>query len=180
MSQNQEGMINWDRLNWIFIGIFVVLFSGFLYALVTDNAFYGEIFGGFSVALGTALLAFYTARLAGVTINEGRRERRQQRIKEQLEGLYSPLMAHIIDFERDKHYADFKDLLKEIKMRYEYLANPDFLKEMREYFVEYSIDFNRARTRGWENFIKPKIKLLKTDYEDLIKEYNSLTEPLSS
>jgi len=167
-----------DRLSGAFVFTMMTIGIGFLIALVTRDAFFCDVFGGLAVSLGTLLLAYYTAVLGRDTVEEGRKARRLQRIKDQLDGLYGPLMAYIAQF-GEQHvplHEAFHTSMKQIRIRYEYLATPEFAKQLREYFPAYDRDLRTPDTMDWGKFIKPKIDQLKKDHESLLKDYESLTQ----
>lgn len=170
-------------------GVMIVIFGAFFYSLnVSINALSCKEFiirysSEWAVAFGTLFLAYATAELAMQETDQSRADRRfakaeriRLRLKEQLEGLYSPLMAHVDDFKSDVIYtgSSFEMLLKEIRWKYEYLANPEFAEEMRNYFYEYRYDFKTPRLYGWDKFIQLKIQLLKKDHKEILKKYLDL------
>ena len=135
----------------------------------------------------TILLAFATVFLAYTEIEEGRANREHARdladkdrrilwIKEQLEGLYSPLMAYI-DIVGNKYQHTYKEgdimpLMHNIRSKYEYLAENDLLKYLREY---YNTNISNLNEEDWKKMIGDIIDAIGVGYSELIIKYSKLT-----
>ncbi|MGD0805492.1 MAG: hypothetical protein ABSA11_15640 [Candidatus Bathyarchaeia archaeon] len=160
--------------------------------------FYGSLkIGDIIVGLGTVLLAVFTGLLAFTSSRDARRERRVMRIKEQLEGLYSPLMAYIKYFDNvDEHFSLSERkinavrkagetkvwlLMHEIRSKYEFLAEPELKRKLREYYIEKdtppydmvgSIIYNKGLE--WRERLVHIKTLIENDYQKLTQEYEKL------
>ena len=157
--------------------------------------------GDFAIGLGTFTLAYATIILALNETDEGRnnreqarelaeKDRRRMRLKEQLEGLYSPLMSiKETDFltyqyhrytERERagmypaekeHYVHRK--MAELRSKYSFLATDQLRVSFNVY---YGIDFNDEEN---ENRIKFLIKLwdeIEGEFDLLSIKYSDLTK----
>jgi len=144
------------------------------------------------VAFGTVILALFTWHLAltqtdeskqtrELLIDEGKKERRRLRLKEQLEDLYSPLMAHISYFDwlqpRSNHIRGIREFMEyEIKNRYEFLATT----QLRNLLITYYHPDTRTMTdQDWSIFIRNVGKTIEDDYSRIAREYYDLTKSLS-
>lgn len=161
--------------------IFITCLIGYgfimVYIIHGEEKLYEANFGDFSVAIGTILLAGFTVYLAWIEIDEGKKERRRLRLKEQLEEFYSPLMAHIEFFDKlDEHRvrdtAIWK-LMVPMRNRYEFLASPDLREKLRTY---YNTNLSSLTETKWNELIKPIKKMIVSDFHSLIDEYNELTK----
>lgn len=137
------------------------------------------------VAFGTILLALATFQLAYSEVEESRKERRRLRLKEQLEGLYAPLMTDLDLFDENKSgislMSTIEIIYNKIKLKYEYLALPNLREQIREFYrINYIVSTKKP--------IKPdliakfnKVCIIETketifnDYNSLLEEYNELT-----
>lgn len=151
-------------------------------------------FGEISVAVGTILLAFFTMELAygevkdnremrQLMIEEAYNERRRLRIKEQLEGLYSFLIAHRDlfvegDYEHTKG-VDIDPFMAKylIKGKYEFLASQKLKLLFREYFKLSPSDIQMDRD-NWIRLMNEIRNCIDVDFHYLIQEYNDLTKHL--
>lgn len=167
-----------DRLDVTFIGVFIIIFIGFSMALCLKDALFSDVFGGASIGLGTALLAYFTARLAQATINEGKMERRRLRIKEKLEGFYSPLVHEIENIERIKQCTvyDMKNNLqsqfKEFTPVIAFLASENLKEKIAKLYKK---DFELS-SADWNRYIDKITEIIREDFSSLIEEYNELTK----
>ena len=142
------------------------------------------------VAFGTVLLALFTYTLASgetassaemreLMINEARMERRRLRIKEQLEGLYSPLMAELESMtNQGSHYrpdAQLFLLMSQLKSKYEYLADSDLKEQLRDY---YNTNLSEVSPERWENMVDVLRDAIAFGHLSLIEEYDALTKPI--
>jgi len=149
--------------------------------------------GEFVVGVSTMILGIATFLLGFIEMTEGKetreqtllitdRERRRLRLKEQLEGLYSPLMAHIENIDQ-KHFhsrsgRDIHDLMhNKIKYNYELLATKPLRDKLRNYF-KFKYTLEDLSQEHWEELINPIIETIQKDYEDLFKEYDDLTKSI--
>lgn len=155
--------------------------------------------GEFAIGLGTFTLAYATIILALNETDEGRnnreqarelaeKDRRRMRLKEQLEGLYSPLMSiKETDFltyqyhryeepkpggpSENEHYVHRK--MTELISKYNFLATDHLRVSLNVY---YGIDFNDEEN---ENRIKFLIKLwdeIEGEFDLLSIKYSDLTK----
>ncbi len=147
------------------------------------------------VAFGTILLALFAWELAlretessgkmrQLMIDEARRERRRLRIREQLYGLYSPLMAHIKLFSKEDNEHRKEEMIDPfmekylIKSKYQFLAS-DRLKDLLiQYFN--TAPANIRQDRGsWEELMEQLRNTISEDFHNLSEEYRNLTKPVS-
>lgn len=145
--------------------------------------------GELAIGLGTFVLAYATIILTLNETNEGRinreqdkdlaeKDRRRMRLKEQLEGLYSPLMSIketdflTYQYHRDKepekggpseHYVHKK--MAEIKSKYNFLATDQLKISLAVY---YEINFNDEQNEN-------RIKLLIELWDEIEAEFDSLS-----
>jgi hypothetical protein len=209
------------------LGLFVYISYGVYQTFTLNGAEYfwgGLTVGEAAVGFGTLFLAAFTAVLAsdtvkasnkalrdsqrsrGLMLQENQRERRRSRIKEQLEGLYSPLMSIVKYFEDPREHftpgtIPWREMDGDIRFRYEFLASNSLREKFREYYVKRDEDPLVFRggsriplweTRGgkgegtpefstllsdWETRLKELSELIKKDFEELVSEYNTLTSP---
>jgi len=171
-------MIKMDEAELGFSIIIGFIIIGSIIALLSKDALFAEVLSGASIGMGTALLAYFTFRLTDATIKEGRQERRRQRIKEQLDILYSPLKAHTNELRdiRRHNVLRIKNMMEGIKMRYEYLATPELLEKFRDYYKYFPLHL--VTIENWDSYIDEIINQVEKDYKILIDEYTSLTEPI--
>jgi len=157
--------------------------------------------GELAIGLGTFTLAYATIILALIETEEGmnnreqarelaEKDRRRMRLKEQLEGLYSPLMSIketdflIYQYHRFEgregagmipaeieHYVHRK--MAELRSKYNFLTTDELRVSLNVY---YEIDFNDEEN---ENRIKFLIKLwdeIEGDFDLLSIKYSDLTK----
>jgi hypothetical protein len=154
--------------------------------------------GEFFIGGATVFLAMVTFALVLSGANESKKERKRKRLKEQLEGLYSPLMSYIYLFNVvDEHFSSNERrlrlisshdpktaiwlLIQEIRGKYNFLAEPELRKELNKYYLfrddpPYDEHGNYINEKG-EKFldILNKVqKMIVEDFERLSREYNDL------
>ena len=135
-------------------------------------------FGELAVALGTLLLALYTHYLGVTDQKESQTERRRLRIKERLEGLYSPLAGIMVFFNTEDSYLILKQPMHkfftdtEILRNYEYLASDELIELLREYFNHDERHFTEPRWTVWQRSMRERIDF---DFNELLEEYNQLS-----
>lgn len=109
--------------------------------------------------------------------NHNKKERRRLRLKEQLEGLYSPLRAEEKKILHIKVYGYqlIADQLKLIFDNYiheiEFLASDNLKKEIYRLYYE-NLELSQDR---WNEYIDNLIKIIKDDTKYLLEKYNKLT-----
>jgi hypothetical protein len=196
----------------IFICFIGLSLLGYIYTVDKyggDYFFQNYSIGELIIGLGTVTLAFFTASLADsstgdakksrdITLQENKKERRRLRIKEQLEGLYSPLMSYIYLFnvvdehfslsERHLYGASPRDpktaiwlLIQEIRGKYNFLAEPELREELNKYYMfrddpPYDEHGNYINEKGeiFLDILNKVQKMIVEDFEKLTKEYNDL------
>jgi len=142
------------------------------------------------VAIGTVILALFTWKLAlteteeskqtrQIMIEEARKERRRLRLKEQLEGLYSPLMS-FIDLIDDKEQHRYKDgdimpMMHGLRSKFEYLAEPHLKEILREY---YNTNLSLLSDTEWQDLASRLRDGIGIGHSRLIDEYNDLTKSI--
>ena len=144
------------------------------------------------VAIGTVILALFTWKLAiteteeskqtrQIMIDEARRERRRLRLKEQLEGLYSPLMSFIdlIEYRYQHGYREglIVPLMDSLRIKYEYLAEPDLKEILREY---YNTNLGTLSDAEWQDLANGLRDAIGIGHSRLIDEYDELNKLLSN
>lgn len=112
---------------------------------------------------------------------EDERERNRIRLKEQLEGLYSPLLANR-DLFVEGNYENTKETVidpfmkkYQIKEKYEYLASNRLRPILREYFKLTSIDIKMNRD-NWKELMKRMRGCIDSDFHYLLQEYTAITK----
>jgi len=177
----------------------------FFYALLGTLAIhtifhYKEIHWDTFVAIGTIALALFTWFLAKseteesrkmreLMVEEYKKDRRRQRLTEQLKEFYSPLMSQISLFYTIEEIPDYKSYTKRkidlilrgmlIPEKYHYLAE----EKLRIAFQKY---FDRGKTTmfkdkgNWLGLIKQIRDNVWSDFLALSHEYNKLTEKIES
>jgi hypothetical protein len=130
--------------------------------------------------------------------NESKKERKRKRLKEQLEGLYSPLMSYIYMFIAvEKHFSSTEShlydpspqdskiplwlLMKEMRGKYNFLAEPQLKEELNKYYMfrddpPYDEHGNYINEKGEKilDILNKVQKMIVEDFEKLSKEYNDL------
>jgi len=171
----------------IFTVIILVVGLGAIYHMVVTEFSFDLGIGEAIIGIATLILACATFYLAFIDMEEGvrnrvqseleaRRDRRRLRLKEQLEGLYSPLIAYL-DLLSDKSQHLYREgevmpLMLRIKTKYEFLAEPD----LRELLIEYyNTNLSALSDQEWDEIITPIIECIGNDNADLSKEYSELT-----
>jgi hypothetical protein len=112
-----------------------------------------------------------------VMLDEARRERRRIRLREQLEGLYSPLMSFIdiIDDRTQHRQGELMFLITSLRTKYEYLAEPKLKEVLREY---YNTNKSTISNEKWIELANKLGDAIGIDYTFLIEEYDDLTRPI--
>lgn len=135
-------------------------------------------FGEFSVAFGTLFLALFTYVLAVTERDESRNERRRLRLKEQLQLLYSPLVAKEKDIIQIKNYGvqlkkgELVKIFDAFKPMLEFLALENLKEKINELYQK---NFEGYKNEEWNNYIEQIIEIINEDTNTLIDEYNELT-----
>jgi hypothetical protein len=165
--------------------------------------------GELVIGLGTVLLAIFTAYLAFSERDENiknreltrivaAKERRRLRIKEQLEGLYSPAMAWIDNFNiTDEHFTNSEKnkefskpdepksgvwiFIQDARSQYQFLAEPPLKEKLIEYYeAREDPPYNKAYDQFYEKELEFRGLLteiqamIKSDYKKLSDEYSEL------
>jgi uncharacterized integral membrane protein len=175
----------------IFITFLIILFIAININIQSSPQDFWKVnIGEILVGLGTIILAFFTATLATATEREGKKqremiieeaqtERRRLRLKERLEGLYSPLMGLGSDFEHpETHMEYFKYqssrgpgevyvTMKRIRNIYSYLALSVLKDQLDGYYTQYHAINHMPNEQYLKNLRAQFVK----DYDDIIKEY---------
>lgn len=131
--------------------------------------------GDLLVGIPTAFLAIATFSLVWVEINANRKERERVRLKERLEGLYSPLMGLGDDFVKPEEHnmtsvgPVYRTMFK-IRSVYSYLASSAIKELLDNYFKKYYVSTNRPDP----NLLKNLRILFTAEFEELAKEYRQL------
>jgi hypothetical protein len=161
---------NLDKIGFLFVGFTIITLDSIIY-IMTNSGLIG--WGDFAIGTATLFLAFATFFLAFIGIDESKKDRRRLRIKEKLEGLYSPLMANIKsfqDYDEKKINTSVHNFMLGLKNKYIYLAEPDLRKILFTYYNTSKFDVNQR------NFLNQIADTIERDYKKLIKEYDELTD----
>jgi hypothetical protein len=132
--------------------------------------------GDLFVGCATIVLALATFSLGWSEIESNRKERTRERLKERLEGLYSPLMGLGSDFEYPEFHLENSPnevygTMEKIRNIYSYLASSFLKVRLDLYYKEYHTTNNMPDRLELDN-----LRVLFTkDYEDIVKEYKGLT-----
>ena len=142
--------------------------------------------GEILVGLGTIVLAFFTSLLTTATEREGKKqrkmiieeaqtERQRLRFKEQLEGLYSPLIGLGTNFEKPEfHSVYYKHLVRttmgNIRSVYSYLAS-SALKDLLDLYYN---NYYSPNLMPDSNMLKNLHIVFTSDFEEITKKYRSL------
>ena len=154
--------------------------SGYLHGIKEVLTFgIGEL----SIALGTLLLALYTYRLANVEIEENRKDREHNKIREKLY-FYSELISgmpegdiNLEDLENMSYtiksgYIDFLRRNSHINVRYPFLSEPELNKALSQIMPKVTHPRTlRNQLTEEEEKIPNIIKLIHEDFEKLKKGY---------
>jgi len=175
--------------------VLILLSMVFTLRIVELKDFLAINMGDVMVALGTILLAFFTAELAmsatddakayrRLMIDEARRERRRLRIREQLYGLYSPLMAHITFFSKEDYEHRKEKMIDPFMEKYLIKSNYQFLASdrLKDLLIQYfdTTPANIRHDRGsWEELMDQLRNTISDDFRSLSEEYRNLTSPVS-
>lgn len=148
--------------------------------------------GEFFIGSATVILAMATFFLAFTEHTEGqysreqvdrlaKEERMRLRLNEQLEGLYSPLLAELDKIENTKIYGSQlvkKELLMifdKYKHILEFLGS-DRLKDKIIRLYEMSSEVEMKFTRDdWDRYVNKLIEIIIEDTNSLMKKYEDLT-----
>lgn len=184
-TTKKEGIImnKSKKFDWILI---FVIGTGLIILLLIILVLQGKISpDGFVVGTGTFLLAIATFYLAYTERTESisnriqdkelaEKDRRRLRLKEQLEGLYSPLMSCLNYLDnRDAHTSEpLLSLMQKLRGKFEFLAENDLRDLLREYYVT---DIPVISKTDWDNLIYPMIEAIGTGCADISFEYDDLT-----
>jgi hypothetical protein len=153
----------------------------------------------YATGVGTILLAFVTQDLVFNEIDEGKKNRRRDRIRDQLEGLYSPAMAWIDKFAiTEEHFTKAEShkikgsskndpktytwqMIQDIRSKFEFLAEPILKEQFRQYYeAREHPPYDEKGGQIYEKEIEfRKIleniqNLIKEDYKKLSDEYSGL------
>jgi len=144
--------------------------------------------GELSIALGTLLLALYTYRLANVEIEENRKNREHNKIREKLY-FYSELISGIPEGDMDLEdlenmsytiksgYINFLQRSSHINARYPFLSEPELNKTLSQIMPKVTNPRTlRNQLTEEEEKIPRIIKLIHEDFKKLNKRYNELKE----
>jgi hypothetical protein len=174
--------------NAFIIIIIIVGFGVLITTFQTEKLEIGIELGEGVIGIATLFLAYATFYLAFSEMEEGIRnreqaeteaknERRRLRIKEQLDELYSPIVAYMnLIIDKSQHTyreGEIMPLMEKIRSKYEYLAEPKLQKLLQEYYR-----FNKVTisSQEWQDFIAKFTQTIIDDFKKLTEEYNELTE----
>jgi len=162
-------------------------------------------FGDFLIGDATVFLAFATVILAFTQIDEGRinrnqisalaeKDRRRLRLKEQLEGLYSPLIGigrkdfivkpyHRYEAPRGEMYGPpphyIYEMMVEIRGKYKFLAE-DELKEALDHYYKFDSDqWKKMRTAESGAILEGLWDKITEEFDCLSLKYSVLTKSLT-
>jgi hypothetical protein len=155
----------------ILIALTVIIIGAFL-GFITGIIGAGDLY----VGTATVILAAVTFTLVWGEIDSSKKERRRERLKEQLEGMYSPLMGLGDDFEDAKFHMSYsehivRETMMKIRSVYSYLASNALKSRLDLYYKQY-----HARDFMPNRLELDNLRVLFTaDYEEITKEYRELT-----
>jgi hypothetical protein len=132
--------------------------------------------GDFYVGSATVLLASATFSLVWSEIDASRKERTRERLKERLEGLYSPLRGIGKNFEHNFNHItperSVYQVMLDLRKVYSYLAS-DALR------VQLDIYYSHIDSPSIDALTEIELKNLKiqfrADYEEITMKYRQLT-----
>lgn len=162
--------------------LFIISFS-----LLTVFLYRGFLkWGDYIIGSSTFFLGFTTVYLALTGMAEGRRnriqiselaekDRRRLRLKEQLEGLYSPLMSYIYVLDNiNEHKGEpLFSVMQKVRGKFEFLAEEELKDSLREY---YNTDLWSMSEDKWEKLIGHIMEAIGTGCVDISSEYDDLTK----
>jgi hypothetical protein len=172
----------------IFI-IFLIILSTAININISSSPqdFWKANIGEILVGLGTILLAFFTSLLTTATEREGKKqrkmiieeaqtERQRLRLKEQLEGLYSPLIGLGTNFEKPEFHSVYykhpvRTTMGNIRSVYSYLAS-NALKDLLDLYYNNYYSPNHMPD---SNMLKNLHILFTSDFEEITKKYQNIT-----
>jgi len=176
---------------WLFIGIIILV--GYLF--IQDYLGEKTVNPEYIIGLATLILAFATFNLAENEIREGNKDRRRLRIKEQLEGLYSPAMACIPYFLIIKEHFSIAEgcedkchlgqesyiyqLMQKIKDKYEFLAEQSLKEQLRNYYIvkkERPLigEMKKEDELNWNKMLSDIQSCIMDEHKKLSDEYSEL------
>ena len=145
--------------------------------------------GDFVVGEATILLAYATFFLGYAAMGDSilnreherdlaAKDRRRLRLKEQLEGLYSPLMSYIDILDNiKKHKSEpFYSIMQKFKNKFEFLAEEDLKDLLREY---YHTDLYSLSKDEWNKLINPMMDAIGNGCMNISLEYDDLTRKVT-
>jgi len=180
-----------------------IIGTGLIILFLTILVFQGKIGpDGFVVGTGTFLLAIATFHLANIERAESRQNRKQDkhlaekdrlrlRLKEQLEGLYSPLMGigkedfiiqpnHRYEAPRgdqwgpDPNYVH--EIMVEMRSKYKYLAD-DELKKALDFYYTKELDYGETLGKEeWSALIEDLWDRITEGFDMRSIEYSNLVK----
>lgn len=173
----------------------VVLIVAFLIIMANPTLSYLQkdmTKGEYFIGSATVILGMATFFIAFTELFEGKdsrdqidrlakEERMRLRLKEQLEGFYSPLMSELDQIEYTKTYGSQlvkKELLKvfdKYKHLLEFLGS-DRLKDKIRGIYEMSPEVEMKYAKNdWDNYTNELIEYIIEDTNDLLQKYKNLT-----
>lgn len=155
----------------ILAALIVITISAFI-GFYTNLIGAGDLF----VGLATVVLACATFSLVWEEIDASKKERRRLRLKEQLEGLYSPLIGLGDQFENPmlhstSHPNPVHTTMENIRSVYSYLASGALKNKFDLY---YKIYYNPNHMPNSDE-LKSLRKLITDDYESISRKYQKVT-----
>jgi len=130
--------------------------------------------GEYFIGVSTLFLGMVTFALVYTEISEGKKRRQIERLRERLEGLYSPLMG-LGDFEFVYDHLNVERynylMMKDLRKVYSYLASDALRNQLDIYYSH--VDAGRDELNETE--LKNLETQFKADYEEITKEYRELT-----
>lgn len=166
--------------NRIIVVILILILIGVSFSRVTK---FEMTLGEFLTGAATVFLALATFILVLTGMEEGKKQRRILRLKEQLEGLYSPAMAEIEKFTTIKEHFNpmhtyTKDMMHNIKLKYQFLAEPYLKEKLKKYYsessqIQYEINMHIDEEQlDFKKFLEEIQKIIRDDYQRLSDEYS--------
>ena len=180
---NTRQALDWTALGSVFgiLLILILLIGVALQRIISPEGFVVGA-GTFLLSMATFYLAF-TERAESISnriqIRElAEKDRRRLRLKEQLEGLYSPLMSHIVILDNiSEHRGDpVLSLMQKLRGKFEFLAEDDLKDVLREY---YDTDLDSISKDKWEDLTNAMIDTIGNGCTDISLEYDDLTRKVS-
>lgn len=137
------------------------------------------LLGEYFIGISTLILGGATYHLASTEISEGKKRRRIERLRERLDGLYSPLMGLGKDFEMIQHHWDntilnpfrtTRDVMIQVRFVYNYLASDALRMALDNYYSHETAPLEITETELHSLRVQ-----FTADYEEIVKEYRQLT-----